>query len=65
MKGVVVTDISPSTPEADTGLHKGDVIQQVNHQPVHNVAEFEQAVHKRGDYLLLVYRDGTTLFIAA
>ncbi len=65
MKGVVVTDISPSSPEADSGLHKGDVIQQVNHQPVHNVAEFEQAVHKGGNNLLLVYRDGTTLFIAA
>ena len=46
MKGVVVTDISPSSPEADSGLHKGDVIQQVNHQPVHNVAEFDAGVHK-------------------
>ena len=66
MKGVVVTDISPSSSEADSGLHKGDVIQQVNHQPVHNVAEFDEAVHKGGsNNLLLVYRDGTTLFIAA
>jgi len=66
MKGVVVTDISPSSSEADSGLHKGDVIQQVNHQPVHNVAEFDEAVHKGGSSnLLLVYRDGTTLFIAA
>jgi serine protease Do len=66
-KGVVVTAIDPSSPKADSGLQKGDVIQQVNHQPVHNVAEFEQAMHKAGnnEALLLVNRGGTTLFIAA
>jgi serine protease Do len=65
-KGVVVTDIDPSSPKADSGLRKGDVIQEVNHQPVHNVAEFEQALHKTGkeNALLLVNRGGTTLFIA-
>lgn len=65
LKGVVVTGIDPSSPEADSGLHKGDVIEQVNHQPVHNVAEFNQAVRKGGENLLLVYRDGSTMFIAA
>ena len=66
-KGVVITDIDPSSPTADSGLRKGDVIQEVNHQPVHNVAEFEQAMHKAGkdEALLLVNRGGTTLFIAA
>jgi len=64
-KGVVVTDIDPSSSKADSGLRKGDVIQEVNHQPVHNVAEFEQAMHKgKEDALLLVNRGGTTLFIA-
>jgi len=65
-KGVVVTDIDPSSPKADSGLRKGDVIQEVNHQPVHNVPEFEQALHKAGkeNPLLLVNRGGTTLFIA-
>jgi serine protease Do len=66
-KGVVVTGIDPSSPKADSGLQKGDVIQQVNHQPVRNLAEFEQAMHKAGnnEALLLVNRGGTTLFIAA
>jgi serine protease Do len=65
-KGVVVTDIDPSSPKADSGLRKGDVIQEVNHQPVRNVAEFEQALRKSGkeNALLLVNRGGTTLFIA-
>jgi serine protease Do len=66
-KGVVVTGIDPSSPKADSGLQKGDVIQEVNHQPVHNVAEFEQAMRKSDKdkgTLLLVNRGGTTLFIA-
>jgi S1-C subfamily serine protease len=48
-------------------LRQGDVIQEVNHKPVRNVAEFKQAMQKAGnaDALLLVNRGGTTLFIAA
>jgi serine protease Do len=65
-KGVVVTDIDPASKLADSGLQKGDVIQEVNHQPVTNVSEFQSAVHKAGsDPLLLVNREGRTLFIAA
>jgi serine protease Do len=65
-KGVVVTDISPSSPEADSGLQRGDVIQEVNHQPVKNVSELNEALHEAGkNPLLLVNRQGSTLFIAA
>jgi serine protease Do len=65
-KGVVVTDINPSSPVADSGLRQGDVIQEVNHQAVTNVTDFDQAVRKAGkDPLLLVNRQGNTLFIAA
>src|SRR5712675_242989 len=65
-KGVVVTDISPSSPEAESGLRRGDVIQEVNHQPVKNVSELNEAVRKSGkNPLLLVNRQGNTLFIAA
>jgi serine protease Do len=63
--GVVVTDISPSSPLVNAGLRKGDVIQEVNHQPVKNVSQLEEAVRKAGkNPLLLVNRKGTTLFIA-
>ena len=65
-KGVVVTDINPASTAADSGLRQGDVIQEVNHQPVANVADFDRAVRKAGkDPLLLVNRQGNTLFIAA
>ena len=64
--GVVVTDISPASPLASSGLQRGDVIQEVNHHPVKNVAELEEAVRKAGgNPLFLVNRQGSTLFIAA
>jgi serine protease Do len=65
-KGVVVTDIDPASKMADSGLQNGDVIQEVNHQPVSNVSEFQGAMRRSGsEPLLLVNRDGRTLFIAA
>jgi len=63
--GVVVTDIDPASQLASAGLRRGDVIQEVNHQPVRNVAQFEEAMHKAGNNpLLLVNRQGSTLFLA-
>jgi serine protease Do len=65
-KGVVVTDSNPSSPVADSGLQPGDVIQEVNHQAVTNVTDFDRAIQKAGkNPLLLVNRQGHTLFIAA
>jgi serine protease Do len=64
-QGVVVTDINPSSPAAGSGLEPGDVIQQVNKQPVHNTADFERAMGASKDAtLLLVNRQGTTLYVA-
>ena len=64
--GVVVTSVDPSSKIAETGLRKGDVIQEVNHESVKNVSEFQSALKKGGsDPLLLVNRQGRTLFIAA
>ena len=63
--GVVVTDIDPASSLASAGLRRGDVIQEVNHQPVRNVMQFEEAMRKAGDHpLLLVNRQGSTLFLA-
>jgi serine protease Do len=63
--GVVVTDVGPSSKMVDAGLRKGDIIQEVNHQPVKNISEFQSALKKGGsDPLFLVNRQGRTLFIA-
>ena len=63
--GVVVTSISPSSPLVDAGLREGDVIQEVNHQPVKTVSQLEEAVRKAGkNPLLLVNPDVLMMFIA-
>jgi serine protease Do len=66
-KGVVVADLDPASHAADAGLQQGDVIQQVNHQPVKNVQDFQHALAsgtKGNPTLLLVNRGGNTLFVA-
>ncbi|HEX8879804.1 MAG TPA: DegQ family serine endoprotease [Candidatus Acidoferrum sp.] len=64
--GVVVKRVNPSSPLADSGLREGDVVQEVNHQPVKNVSDFYNAMHKDAtNPLLLVNRGGRTLYITA
>jgi serine protease Do len=63
--GVVVTKIDPNGAAADSGLKRGDVIQEVNRQPVKNAADFERAIRNSKDQaLLLVNRQGNTLYVA-
>ena len=63
--GVVVTNVRPSSAAADAGLQVGDVIQEVNRQPVRNVSEFRRAVGNSNDTtLLLVNRNGRSAYIA-
>jgi serine protease Do len=64
--GVVVTGVQDGSRADDAGLRRGDVIQQVNRQPVKNVAEFQRAMKQAGDksVLLLVNRNGHTSFVA-
>jgi serine protease Do len=63
--GVVVTGISPSSPAVDSGLQRGDVIQEVNRQPVKNTSDFERAMRNSKDQtLLLVNRQGSTMYVA-
>jgi len=62
---VAVTNVSPSSPAADSGLRRGDVIQEVNRQAVKNTSDFERAVRgSKGETLLLVNRRGSTMYLA-
>jgi serine protease Do len=63
--GVVVTNVDPAGKAAESGLKRGDVIQEVNHKPVRNTADFESAMRNAKDgTLLLVNRQGSTMFLA-
>ena len=64
-QGVVVDDVGVGSPAEEAGLRHGDVIQQVDRKPVHNVREFNQMVSQLGKQpvLLLVDRGGNTLYM--
>jgi serine protease Do len=64
-KGVVVSDVSPGSPAGNAGLRRGDVIQEVNRQPVSSVAEYQRALRQAGkqSVLLLVNRQGNSAYV--
>jgi serine protease Do len=66
--GVVVTSVEPDSGAEKAGLMPGDVIREINRQPVKSVKDFEKvssAVKKGENVLILVNRRGASLFISA
>jgi serine protease Do len=63
--GVVVTEVDPSSAAAGAGIQPGDLIQEVNHKPIRDVNQYEQALTGTGNQaaLLLVNRGGVTHFV--
>jgi serine protease Do len=64
--GVVISDVDASSSAAEAGLQRGDVIQEVNRQPVNNVEQYEKAIRAtgNGEVLLLINRGGATRYVA-
>ena len=63
--GVVVTNVDPNSKAVESGLKRGDVIQEVNHRAVRNTQDFESAMRSAKDAtLLLVNRQGSTMYLA-
>jgi serine protease Do len=65
LKGVVVSNIDEDSPAA-MALTKGDVIQEINRQKIISVKNYENIVAKikpGEDILLLVFREGSSIYI--
>jgi S1-C subfamily serine protease len=64
--GVVVTSVDPSGPAVEASIQRGDVIQEVNRQPVKSAEDLRAAIEKSGGkpVLLLINRRGETAFLA-
>lgn len=64
-QGVLVGEVDPVGPAARAGLERGDVIEQVNRQPVRSAADVRTALERSGNrpVLLLINRRGTSLFL--
>jgi Do/DeqQ family serine protease len=65
-RGLVVEDVAPASAASDAGIRSGDVIVEVNHKPVNNLSQFQDAVKADASRpaLLLVNRQGNELFLA-
>lgn len=64
-KGVVITDVAPGSPADEAGLRRGDVIEEINRQPVNSAADFQRIVQQARDQQLVlsVNREGTTGYV--
>ncbi len=65
--GVIVTDVEQGSRADDAGIEQGDVIKEVNHRPVKNLAEYQAEVQKikKGATVLLLVKRGTSTFYAS
>jgi serine protease Do len=65
-KGVLVQAVRSGSPAEEAGIRAGDVILEVNREPVDSVGAFREAVKKsaKDTVLLLVRRGDSTIFIA-
>jgi serine protease Do len=69
VKGVVVAAVADDSPLAEIGIQPGDVIQQINQQPVTTPQQAEAKLkeaqaEKSKNLLLLVNRHGTNQYLA-
>ena len=64
-RGLVVQDVDPGGRAADAGVQAGDIIQEVNRQPVQSVDDLRAAVRRTSDrpVLLLVQRGERALYL--
>jgi serine protease Do len=58
-RGVVITELDPSSPAAQAGLQQGDLIESINRHPVNSVQDFNRlAAEAKGQTLLRINRQG-------
>lgn len=64
-KGLVVMDVDPDGSAAEAGVTRGDVITEINRQPVKTLDEVQTAIEKSGSkpILLLLNRKGNTRYV--
>jgi serine protease Do len=69
VQGVLVVDVDEDGPAADQGIRAGDVIEKVAHAAVSSPADVDKLANEAREanqkaLLLLLNRDGNTLFVA-
>lgn len=65
--GVVINHVEPGSPAEAAGLQRGDVIQEVNHEAIKSLEDYQRAsakIKKEEMVVLLLSRQGNNLFVA-
>jgi len=64
-QGLLVTRVDPSSSAAAAGIRQGDLIQEVNRQPVKTFAEFSSALRQSGSRpaLVLIKRRNNVIYL--
>jgi len=65
--GVVISNVQPGSPAADSKLRQGDLIKEVNRQKIQNLKDYNHALQKakKGESLLLLVKRGERTFFVA
>jgi serine protease Do len=66
-RGVVIAGVRSGSVAQSAGLQRGDIIQEIDRQPVANLADYKRiarGIGKDDSVLLLINRQGGTLYIA-
>jgi serine protease Do len=66
VSGLIITNVDPGSAAAETGIKRGDIIQEINREPVASIADYKkslmQAKNKKS-ILLLLKREQHTRFV--
>lgn len=64
-EGLVVTDVDPAGAAAEAGIARGDVIMEINRQPVKTIESVQSALNSAGDkpVLILISRGGQVVYL--
>lgn len=65
--GVVITSVEPGGEAEAAGLQRGDVLQEINHEPVKSLADYQKAaekIKKDEPAVVFVNRQGNSLYVA-
>lgn len=64
--GVIVANVEAGSPAAETGLRRGDLIQEINRQPIRSVSDYANALDaiERGKGFIALVRRGQNTFYA-